>query len=151
MIPCRIFDKILLISMQTLLTKFLLCCSRRHWCFLAASSMIFWWSFEETFWNIDNFDGNFFDFYCFCCVNLWITDVSLLLRRWFVDDSLKIHIWNFDNLDEVFSWFYCFCFVNLWIIHVSLLLQWWFVDDSLKKHCWHYANLDANGRDHWSL
>ena len=125
--------------------------SRRHWCFLAASSMIRWRSFEERFWNIDNFDGNFFIFIVFDV----LTSDSLMFPCCFVDDSLMIfsedtylklwHFrWNFFDL-------YCFCFVKLWIIDVWLLLQWWFVDDILKEHWWHYEDLDANAKDHWSL
>ena len=88
--------------------------------------MIRWWSFEETFWNIDNFDGNFFDLFCFCCVNLWITDVSLLLRRWFVNDSLKIHFGNFDNFDENFLIFFVFTLLT----SESLMFPCSFSDDS---------------------
>ena len=89
--------------------------------------MIRWWSFEETFWNIDKFDGDFFDLYCFCCVNLWNTDVSLLLNRWFVDDSLKIHIWNFDNFDGIFLIFIVFALLS----SESLMFHCSFSDDSL--------------------
>ena len=95
--------------------------------FLAASSMIRWWSFEETFWNIDKFDGNFFDLYCFCCVNLWITDVSLLPCRWFVDDFLKIHIWKFDNFNGIFLIFIVFALLT----SESFMFNCSFGDDSL--------------------
>ena len=43
-------------------------------------------SLERHIWNIENFDGNFFDPYCFCWVRVWIIDVSLLLHLRFVDD-----------------------------------------------------------------
>ena len=53
-------------------------------------------SLERHVWSIDNFDAIFFDLYCFCCVKLWITDVSLLLHRWFVDGSSKNH-WSYSK------------------------------------------------------
>ena len=109
--------------------------SRRHWCFLAASSMIRWRSFEERFWNIDNFDGNFFYLYCFCCVNLWLTDVFLLLRRWCVDDSLKIHIWSFDIFDGIFLIFIVFALLT----SESLMFDCSFSDDSLMTF---WRNID---------
>ena len=127
MILCRIFDKILLISMQTLMKLFffvLISETLMLPCCFVDDSLI---SFEETFWNIDKFDGNFSDLYCFCCVNLWITDVSLLLRRWFVDDSLMIHIWNFDNFDGIFSIFIVFALLR----SESLMFHCYFSDNSL--------------------
>ena len=45
------------------------------------------------------FRRNFFDLYCFCFVNLWIIDVSLLLQWWFVDDTLREHWWHYEDLD----------------------------------------------------
>ena len=63
-----------------------------HCCFLDDSLMTLW----GHFWNIDNFDGNFFDLYCYCGVNLWVTDVSLLLHRWFFDVSLENH-WSYSE------------------------------------------------------
>ena len=95
MILWRIFVKILMISKQTLvIINF--CCCQKHWRFIAPSSMIVDDSLERHIWNIDNFDANFFDLYCFCCVNLWITDISLLLHRCFVDDFLKNH-WSYSE------------------------------------------------------
>ena len=75
----------------------------------------------------------------------------MLLRRWFVDDSLERSIWSFDNFDGNFLDLYCFCFVNARIIDASLPLHWWFVDDSLKKQWLHWEDLNANVKDHWSF
>ena len=105
---------------------------------------------QNLWYYFDDFDANFSHNNLFCA-NLQNIDVSLPLRRWFVDDSFERHIWNIDYFDGNFFDLYCFHYVNLWIIHVSLLLQWWFVDDSLKKHWWHYEDLDASGRDNCSL
>ena len=59
-----------------------------------------WWVLGETYFKIiDIFDGNFFDFRSFCCVNIWVTDFSLLLPWWFADDSLKDHWWHYEHLD----------------------------------------------------
>ena len=109
-----------------------------------------WWSYAEFSYYFEDFDANVSDNNLFCA-NLQNIDVSLLLRRWFVDESLEGHIWSIGNFDGNFFGLYCFLCVNLWIIRVSLLLQWWFVDDSLKKHWWNYEALDANAKDHWSF
>ena len=47
-----------------------------------------WWLLrKDCCWNF------------FCCGNLRNIDVSLLLRRWFVDDTLGRHNWDIDNCD----------------------------------------------------
>ena len=42
----------------------------------------------------------------FFWLNLRIIDVSLLLRRWFVDDALKNHWWHYEDLDanDKYQW-----------------------------------------------
>ena len=49
-----------------------------HCCFVDDSLMTLW----GHIWNIHNFGGNFFDLYCFWCVNLWNIHFSLLLQCW---------------------------------------------------------------------
>ena len=77
---------------------------------------------ERRIWNTDNFVEKFFEFFCFCCVNHWIIDFSMLVRWRFVDDPPKKH-WRFskgfhanNNHDKCFHW------PNLRSIDVSLLL-----------------------------
>ena len=82
-------------------------------------------SLERHIWNIDIFDGNIFDLYRFCCVNLSITDVSLLVHWRFVDDSLKKH-WRYrEDFHANIEFHKCFHWPNLRKIDVSLLLCWW--------------------------
>ena len=66
-----------------------------HCCFLDDSLMNIW----GHIWNIVNFDGNFFDLYCYCGVFFWIINVSLLLHWWVVDDPLKKPWWHYEDFD----------------------------------------------------
>ena len=97
MILWRIFDKILMISVQTLKTIHFVCANVGN---RDVSSLLPWLfvddALEEHCWNLEKFDGNFFDLYCFCCVNLWISVVSLLHHRWFFDVSLK-NRWSYSE------------------------------------------------------
>ena len=128
MILWRMFHNILMLSMQTLMTIFL-CQSPKYWCFLVLGRWFFDDFLKGYIWNIDIFDGYFFDLYCFWCVNLWIIHVSLLLQWWFVDDSLKKHWWHYEGLDANGRdhWgLYC---DNHKSADVPLLLHWLIVDD----------------------
>ena len=70
-------------------------------------------SLKRHIWNIDNFEGNFFDLHWCCCVNLRTIDVSLLLHWWFDDDSFKKH-WRYsEDFDASVFDLYAFYWLNL--------------------------------------
>ena len=104
---------------------FFLTWSPKLWCFKASLSRIVDESLERPIWNIGIFDGNVFYLYYFLCVELWITEVSLQLNRWFVDDSLK-NTWSYsgDFVAHIKD-HKCFFKPNLRNIDVSLLLHRW--------------------------
>ena len=88
-------------------------------------SLLFsWWVVDDALeghcWSINNFEGNFFDFYCFCCANLWMIDFSLLVLWQFVDDCLKKH-WRYS--EDLIQ--------TLMIINVFVGL----ISETLKFHC----------------
>ena len=69
--------------------------------------------------------ATFFDLYWFCCVNLWIIDVSLLVHWRFVGDLLKKHRRYSEKLDASKKDLQRFYWPNLQNIDVSLLpLRW---------------------------
>ena len=79
-------------------------------------------SLTRLIWNIDNFVENFFELFCFWCVNLWIIDFSLLVHWRFVDDSMQKH-WRYSkNFDANIEDHKCFQRPTLRNIDVSLLL-----------------------------
>ena len=104
---------------------------------------------KNLWWDFDDLDANIYD--NSFCANLRNIDVSLPLRRWFVDEYLERHLWSIVIFIGSFFDLHRFCCVNLWFIHVSLLLPWRFVDDSLKNHWWNSKDLDANSKDLWSF
>ena len=83
-------------------------------------------TFERQIWNIGIFDGNIFDLYCFCFVNLSITDVSLLVHWRFVDDSLK-KLWRYS---EVFDASHNDLYGFFDLISKTLMFHCCIVDDS---------------------
>ena len=90
--------------------------------------MILWWDlFDTLIFSL----GTFLVFVCFCCVNLWIIHVSLLLPWWFVDDSLKKHwrysedfnasIYDFMGFNDLFSETLTF---HRYFVDDSLMIRW---------------------------
>ena len=121
------FDKILMISMQTLMTNFFFAKLGK----IDVSIPLPWWfvddAFERHCWNIDKFVGSFFELYCFWCVNLRIIEFTLLVHWRFVDDSLKKH-WRYsEDFDARLNDLFGFFWPNLQNIDVSLLLRRWFL------------------------
>ena len=123
-----------MILVQTLKTKLFVCANVGN----RDVSLLLPWLFvddamEEHCWNLENFDGNFFDLHCFCCVNLWITAVYLLLHRWLFDVSLK-NRWSYsEDFDASINDLQGFYWLNLGNVDVSLLLRRWFFAEPLMK------------------
>ena len=82
-------------------------------------------SLERRIWNIDNSVEKFFELFCFCCVNIWIIDLSLLVHWRVVDASLKKHWCYCQDFDANNMNLNCYDWPNLRNIDVSLLLRRW--------------------------
>ena len=136
MILLRSIDVTVKTSMQAVMifTRFIDLSSKT---LLFHSCMLCRWFVDDPLerhnWNFDYFDGNFFDLFCFCFVNLWIIHVSLLLQWLSVDESLKKLWWHYEDSDSngKSHWtFYCHRHRN---VDVLLLLDWLIVADPLKN------------------
>ena len=92
------------------------------------SSLLRRWLVDDSLgrhiWNIDNFDGNFFDRYCFFV----LATESLTFHCWFIDESLMIFRRKLDVTAKISMQTLMIINVflpNLRNIDVSLLLRRW--------------------------
>ena len=157
MILCRIFDKILLISMRTLLTKiFFVLISKTLMfpcCFVDDSLMILWRDiFETLIFSVETF-------LIFIVFDV-LTSESFMFHRSFSDDSLMTFLWNIDDTTKIWTQTLKINEVSNVIIIGTLILfaawlinRWWSYAESLIRSCWfrckHYWNYFycANLRD----
>ena len=92
-----------------------------------------WWSYAESLIRSCWFRCKHYWNY-FYCANLRDIDVSLLLRRWLVDDLLKRHFETLMFSMETFSIFIVFALLiseSLMFIASSLMIRWWLFEETL--------------------
>ena len=145
MILWRDVAETLMFLIQTLNIKFFsLWYFPKHWCFIAASSMIVDDSLERYIGNSDSFDETFLISF----VRNVLTSEALFFDCWFIDDSLIIPWRNIDvrakvsmQASMIFK-----CFIDLisetLMFHCCFVVDcWWFFGETYLKQWWFRSQL----------